>query len=532
MTTSRPSIHLLPFVIVLLGGFFLRIHLPDRFPAYIDEYRHIVRAQAIYTFQQNPIEYMHGKLLLYGWVGLFQPEGLGALVVSRLAIVLALLVSSATVVVIARLLFENHAAIPALVFYSAAPYSLFFERMVLADSVAAALGALAVWNCIRMVRQPTRGNAALLGLTLGLAPLAKLTAAPLIAMPLLAILLLDHRTVTRASLSSLWPRYNRPLRIAGTVFGLLWAMFGLLVLLSLLNGGRPLIADRQLLAMDNTVAARSLGDKMDVVWEAMALLFSRPFRGLAIALTLLALWKRPYQMFFALSWLGLLLMPNVILTNQFEGRYLLVAMPALAVVIGGGIGAAGEVMGRFVPRTSWQSIGATAAALGLSGIWLVTFAVPRDIDTVTDPAAAELPTHERYLYFTNPSTGWGIPELITLLEAQGERVDGVIPVVGVLASTDATSDYCGLVTLYLPEDVTWSCLVQSDFPNHIIPSDVNQWPHLAAALQRGSVVYVVSNVVPDNAPPDQAGAQWTLLAAPDRPHGGPKMALWEVRPVR
>ena len=58
-------------------------------PLYQDETYHLRRAEAVYRFADNPIAYAHGKLLLYYWIGAFDPAYTEAgLATARLSVAL------------------------------------------------------------------------------------------------------------------------------------------------------------------------------------------------------------------------------------------------------------------------------------------------------------------------------------------------------------------------------------------------------------------------------------------------------------
>src|SRR5690606_18968768 len=146
---STPRAYLVLVVALLLVQCALRIHKSAAFPVYIDVSRHIHRAQLVYTFENNPIEFSNGKLLVYYWLGLFSPQGHSAVIVGRYAIAIVSLITGAVTCSIARRLFGPLPALFALAFYALAPHVVFFERLALADPVASALATLSIWQLLR-----------------------------------------------------------------------------------------------------------------------------------------------------------------------------------------------------------------------------------------------------------------------------------------------------------------------------------------------------------------------------------------------
>ncbi|NLF74516.1 MAG: hypothetical protein GX573_02365 [Chloroflexi bacterium] len=74
------------------------------------------------------MEFSHGKLLLYYWLGLFSPSGQGAILFSRLAVAVFTLLTGAGIAAIAARLFGRKAALPAIILYALVPHTVFYER--------------------------------------------------------------------------------------------------------------------------------------------------------------------------------------------------------------------------------------------------------------------------------------------------------------------------------------------------------------------------------------------------------------------
>ncbi|WP_162910076.1 ArnT family glycosyltransferase [Aggregatilinea lenta] len=527
MSLRHTTRQLSPILGLLLTGFFLRTHLLTGFPAYIDEYRHIARAQIVFTTGQKPIEFSHGKLLLYYWLGLFQPQGTSALFVSRFALALTLLIAGAAVASIARQLFGQRAVIPALAVFTFAPYGLFYQRMALADSFAGALAALAIWLTLRLLRHPIRSTGVALGLMLALATLAKLTAAPIIALPLVAVALLGGTSAGRRDPAAAWARYRTALIAAGLAFAALWALVGATALADLLAGGRPLLLDQQLLTLDATTAAESLLDKLGQWVETLVLLLSTPGAILLPGLVLAGLWERTRPIAFVMAWMALLWGPCIVLADLFEGRYLMIGMSALAVLAGGGFAA----FTTSLERLRFGELLARALTAATLIAWIGIFALPRAWTLVVHPAEADVTAHDTYLYFSSPSNAWGIAEVFDYLSAQRQHTQDSVPVTALLVAENGVEEFCGLAALYVSDGMRWSCMSQVDFPDTAIPVRVSEWPTVMAALNSAPYIYVLTNALPDDQQPLDTQTDWELVLAPERPYGGPRMLLWRVSSV-
>ncbi len=511
---------------LLLAQFIVRVHNPGAMAGFIDEYRHISRAQAAYQFDQNPIEFSHGKLLLYYWLGLFDPSGGGALVTSRLAIALVSLITSAAIVAVTRTLFGKMAAIPALIFYVVVPHAVFYERLALADPLAGALAAVTVWQCIILVRRPTRRRGVAVGLLIGATTMAKLTTALILGLPVISVIVLGslrprRRTVAsiRAWSGAVGKRYRPALNAVRYINAFLWLTVGATAYLSYRAGAKPAIIDLSLLGL-KVDTPHTFGARFSTLYEIV-----KPFVSEGMALTLLALAvfmliRRPRSTLFVLIWLALLIAPSILIAWKVDARYLLIGQPALAVLFGSGVTTVGDELSRFIgPAAARYKVVPALPAVVLLGIWGALFAIPFDWNAMHDPAALEMPPITRYIFFAGPVNAWGTREAINYLEKHAEP--GPIPTVAVLHTIPQVPDLCDLFTLYLNSRFEWKCRVVSDSVPE--PMDARQWPELLTEDQ--PVIYVISDLLSPDSVPDSS---WQLMYSKQRPQGGKTVSLWRV----
>ncbi|NLX08979.1 MAG: hypothetical protein GXY36_04940 [Chloroflexi bacterium] len=526
--SSRAGLILVALLLLLQFG--LRARAITALPAFVDEHSHITRARVAYAFDYNPTLTSHGKLLLYYWIGLFDPRADGdvGLMLSRLSIALFSLLSGAAAAAIARDLFGRGAMLPALAFYVLLPFALFFDRMALADSFAGALAALAVWSSVRLARRPTVGRGAVAGVLLALASLAKLTTALLVALPLITVLLLDdgpRAESWRDAIRRLWRRYGGAWRAAALSFLEVWSVVLALALASVLAGNEPILLDRHL--VDEATSVASLADKLDDFGERLEYLISIPMTLILAGLVLLALGRRPRAIGVPLAWLLLLWGPLIVIAVVIQSRYLMVGSPALAVLFGGGVAVAGETL---AGRWRWATARTLTAllALGLLGGWALGFALPFAANAISDPAALRLPDRDYYDYYRNVFNTWGIRQSLDYLRAHGERNDGQIHAIGVVV-------HCSTLRLHMTPDFDWDCVDRWDFPSQRVQADPNRWPLVGEAAARWPVVYVISEYpqhLPLDAPPVGGPLRWSLEFTFARPHGGQMVAVWRVSAVQ
>lgn len=528
-------------VLLLIVQFALRTYHPLEQPAFVDESYHVRRGELVYQFDRNPVEFSNGKLLFYYWLGLFVPTGESALAVGRLSVALFSLITSAGIVAVARLLFGRGAPLPALALYVLAPYTVFFERMALADPFAGGLAALAIWQSIRLARaaKPSAWLGALVGLLVGMTTLAKLTMLPMIALPFIGGFMLGGlwpvivfsdrqlhssktarlRVTIRAWIAAVWLRYGRAWIAAFVTGGLMWALFLFGMVAYRLSGEQPKFFTYRL--VHDQPGVRNLWTNVkETVLSANDYLTVFVVAAVFL-LTALLVWRQPRTGGYVLIWLAALWLPVILLGNPIQTRYLMAGLPALAVLWGGGGTLLNDVVPRRIHPEWWFA--------GLMGLWTLFFALPFAWQAVDDPARLKLPKGDTYSYLSGPYAGWGTREALTFLIKHGDRLPmpvedqaepvEQIPAVGVL-------QHCGSISLHVTDDFVWSCIDAKNFPIGAIPADVREWGPLMQGVETWPFVYLVTEF--SGTVPDELAQKWDLVYASPRPLGGWTVAVWRV----
>ncbi len=210
-------------VLVLLLHFGLRAHNIAVQDIYIDEGFHTSRAARVWDFEEHPARFAHGKLLLYYWLGIFEAEPPNFLYTSRWSMALFSLITCATLYTLGRLLVDYRAGLLAITLYAIWPYTLFYERMAMADPLAAGFVTLLVWRSIVFARQPTPRQGLIVGGLIGLATLSKLTVGLAPVIPVVVALGLWRWTpAPHPQLYAWFKRYIPPLGLAAGVVILMW----------------------------------------------------------------------------------------------------------------------------------------------------------------------------------------------------------------------------------------------------------------------------------------------------------------------
>ncbi|NPV66301.1 MAG: hypothetical protein HPY64_04060 [Anaerolineae bacterium] len=205
--------------LLVLALWAARLIVLGAFPPFIDEGVHLHYAE-----EQRVISpFIHadeGRLLTTGLYALVQPERSGGLWLARVMTLLALLPGYAAIISSARLAAGRHGALFAGLLLLFSPYHHFFNRMAMADTLAASTVAIGLYFAFRLVRRAATGDAILSGLALFTALGFKVTALPYYGIPLAAVLTLGRGRHSRQA------RARWLLIALGTLLGLT-AAFGL-----------------------------------------------------------------------------------------------------------------------------------------------------------------------------------------------------------------------------------------------------------------------------------------------------------------
>jgi hypothetical protein len=533
-------------VLFLLGQFFLRVHNPLEQPAFVDESHHIQRGGIVYTFDRNPVELSHGKLLFYYWLGLFLPGGDSALATGRLAVAVFSLITSAVIAALARALFGERAILPALVFYALAPWTVFFERMALADSFAGGLAALTAWQCIRLARSPapTRRFGAWIGLLVAATMFGKMTTIFVSTLPFAAVLLSDIRPAgysradLRAWLFALWARFGLAWVAAAITVGVVWVIYLIGLLAYQLSGQTPMVFTGSL--VDGAPGAPGMFSNVRDTLIGARYLLSIPMTAGLIALTAMVVRQRAAATAFVLVWLAALWGPVIVWGNPVKTRYLMTGLPVLAVLFGGGIASIVFPWKPFPARNQprgWQPqpgpvrfqlaivppqlSAVSLAVLTVVLFWAFDFALPFAQTAATDPEDLDLMARDEYSYITSPYNGFAARDAVAFLAENGARFNGEIPAVGALK-------HCGSISLYITHQFAWSCYDERTAPEPAFVDDISHWANLATALDQWPLVYLITEYQPPSGLAESMGLDWRPMFTDTRPRSGWTVTVWRV----
>lgn len=508
-------------VALLLIAFAVRAHAALAMPIFNDESLHIGRAQIVWTFDSPATSFTAGKLLGYYWLGAFGFDRLDALHGGRLVFALAVLLGAAATYRVGRALFGHAVGLLALLFYAIAPYLVFYERMILADQLAAAFGMLAVWAGIRLARHPTRRAGLLSGLFVTLAVLAKLTAIPFALVSLAAIWTLGEREPATPTGS---PWRDRLVRIVPPRY---WPALGTAYAFNLLTGlpfilfpiFREVQQEPVLVVGTNLFVTsgfhRVLIDNIRALADMLAGFFGAPA---AIAGLIAVAWAfvtaRRRALYLALC----VLLPwsiILLLSPDPSNRYWLPGIPPLLVLVSAGLWRGADALARRVGR-----VPARAGLALLVGVWLMGIALPFVWHAWTDSLALRVPKHDRWEYYTNFSSGYGWTEAVdALLDLPRSTTSGRVPVVSTIVG-------CHALPLVLADDsaIDYRCPFfgwQGEHLDNVIAD-------LESFLATESVTYFLAEPDAPFVDLERIPLQLERLARFERPFGGVAVEIYRV----
>jgi len=379
-----------------------RLAALDAFPPFVDEGVHLRFAEEQRTI--SPLIYAGEGRLLTTWLyALIQPDRAGGFWLARAVTLLALLPGFAAVIGSARLAAGERGALFAGLLLLFSPYHHFFDRMAMADALAASTVAVGLYFASRLARRAAAGDAALSGLALFAALGFKVTALPYYGIPLAAALTLGRGRLTgRARVRWLLAAY-------GTLLGLT-AAFGL--------GLRALGYDYfGLLGHHNPDPLAGLLPKLAANLRLMtgtAVAFLGPVMVVFCGLGLVYLLVRR-EFFLPLC----LVAPAILIALSTRQSTRFYEAPVTILLLIGAVSLAGLIRGRS--RSMAMVIAAGIIAWGLI-VWL-----PFAITAARMPDRLPLPPATYGEYVGGDGSGFGLAETRWALLARGAtRVIGVL----------------------------------------------------------------------------------------------------------
>lgn len=450
MASSNRAAHrfvkLLPDLLLVAAAFLLRIHNLTTLPVFVDEVFHIEWAQAVWTGHPFGGE-ADGRLLNIWLISLIYPFN-ATLWASRFTVALGGTVSVAAALALGRKLFSVRAGRAAAVLVMALPYTFFFDRLALADPLAAHSGLLVVWLC--SLNKPWRDPkfAVLAGMALTAASLSKIPMLVYFALPALGWWFSGEK-----------PRRYPPLLAA---YGTAFALTGGVLLVgpdaygvtgsahtNLADGGQAAalvvqVVDNVLSAIPDS--ARMLADY--VGW---------PVVGLVVGGILHAVISKPKTGWLLAAGALLPIVLHWLVVSRYFPRFFLPGF-AVGVVLAAGLLDAGVawLAARF------ERLPDNLTLYGVTLLLLLPVALPFIPTAYTQPADLPLPTEDRRDYIEGAPSGFGFDVAAGYLRQQAAATDGRLLVICEAQST------CDTLEVYLIDAVIIEFYVESDAPDNLL----------------------------------------------------------------
>ncbi len=481
------------FALLLLILWFSRVPALEALPLHNDEGLHLTRAVEVWNL--HPFwEIRDGKIINQWAIALFYPQN-DPVFAGRIATIFVSLIGFAAGYALIRRIFGSNAALMAGVLWIASPYLFFFERLALSDAEAGALVVLALWASWTLAERGTIRRAVLTGLALALATLFKFTAAPFALTVALVVLLRARYSLQR--------RIGL-LVIVGVVVGL---CFVIPVSYLMLRGGDVFsIALAWVSGGSAATGANGIGANLAML-ASQLVGFSLPIwsllliGGLALLLIL-----RPRKSGLLLLAIGLPLASIIVLGHEVLPRHYVVALPALLILGGAGLGLAiDRWLNVQTQRRSALALASAALAFGF---------VPFALHAYTAPEQLRVPDAIWTQYFSEHSSGYGLREAVQALPQTITPSDTPI-----IASM--TGDSCRRANFYAVNKLRLQCV-----------SEAPGLPEIEAALKANPEIYVLVDFATGAHFPQDAealGAQAEQVAVYPRPGAdGQPVTLWRL----
>ncbi|MBI1882396.1 MAG: glycosyltransferase family 39 protein [Chloroflexi bacterium] len=303
--------------------------------------------------------------------------------------------------------------------YSLSPFTLFHDRIALADSLLTVLGIYTLIFSIKTVRSRQYKPAIVLGVLMGLATLTKLYGVVFIALPILTWLVLEKGS----QLQRLW-------RVGGLAYltALIVVSPQFLVAGALIDYMRgKTVKPWQPISM---AELWQMNVNLSFTWLSAyltPLILVLAFLGLLLAIRR----KNPVELLVALvTVLGVLFF--VLVSQRWYPRYLLIIVPGFYLLAASAIVNVSDGAASWVKRTKpadvllvkWAGLAVPTLLFVIAAIQPLLF----DYRMVTDLRTAPLVEVDRWQFVEGWPAGYGLPETAHYLKQKAEQEGGIIVV--------------------------------------------------------------------------------------------------------
>jgi len=475
---------------VVLAGLYLasRLFALTALPMFLDERIYLRWAYWITQGRRLQVPFVAGKGLSVWVLAAVTPHTANPLLAGRLlTVAVGILTLVAVHRLAARLTGDVRVADLAAVFYIACPFTLFHDRMVLADPYLSAFTAWTLLLSLRLSNTPRLRDGIALGAAMALGIAAKVTGLPLLAVPLLVLGVMG---ATRRT-------WLKPLALAYVV-ALALSAYPVWRFFSRPSGELSKLAGGDDSPVAATVSA-NLGLATSWLWNywttGLVLLAAA---GVVVALRKNAL-RRSGVLLILVALGPIALFASV--SRVWFPRYVLFTTVPLVILAALGFRAGLDALQRRVPVSPSTSAMRTAVLLAI----VLAPALRFDGALWSDPSRAPLPDVDRFQYVTGWPSGYGSRDSLEFLRARrAERPEGLTLL------TPGPSITASAVRLLWAADPAME--VRAVDPSAAIPADPARPVYVLVSVAEGvhlppdwtnDVTREFASFKPDGAPADE-----------------------------
>lgn len=530
----RVFVGLMPYVALLLGFIFLRVHnIEGRIPYFVDELRHIARARIVYDFTDLQISTAPGKFLLYYWLGLFgipynEPGWLG-----RTPVALFSMIGASGMVALARLLFSQRVALWSMVIILMFPFMAFYERLALSDPMAASITAVVAWRSVIFARQPTSRNAILLGIGINLMLMAKILAGPMLILPFLALVFyhkdrpqhFERHTVQQVK--TLILKNWKPIVIVLLIVAIAWIIImGIYFTRSVVTpDDTDSIVDgylygglrRSVTLYERPDALKQWRENGERFLDVLYYLW-HPAVVIGFLFSLPLVWTRfPRATAYLLLPTLLFWLVVFIVAGELSTRYVVLPGHLIVILLAAGL----TTLTDYLPSRV-----RTYAPAAIVGLWIGLITLPFYMTLIDKPHNLPLPERDRYEYFAN-QTGYGLRDGLLTVAQMPPISDGYdVPVVYGMVRN------CAFLPIHVPADIPLriECADYSNWTRRDLPVRERRYGDLEARVASYDEIYMLMENF-ETQPIiyfKYLDAHVTYIKTFPRPHDGVPVSLYRV----
>jgi hypothetical protein len=406
--------------IILAGLFFAyfasRLYGLTLLPLFLDEGTCIQRAMDVWKGEfLKPLIY--GKLLQVWLLAFVVPWATDLLWASRFITVLSGSVTMWACYAIGRRLYDRRAGLFSAGLYIASPFTLFYDRLALADGLLSTFAALTLLASIALMQTPRRAYAWVLGISMALGILVKIPGVLILMIPILV-----HIFFPRTGKTPLWKHFS-------IAYGIVLVLCMVPASLFLKTTGE--FQAKAFILSNPQEFLIHVQQNSQLVYEWLSFYWTKPVVILGMLGFIIALIERRHEsiILFLLSLLPIAI--YIVISRWWFPRYILFATIPFLVLSGWSLLKIINVLEtRVASRLGKLQVPRVRIIGGiLLFVIVISPAWPVNYRLWTNPALTPLPKIERFQYIESWPSGYGVAEAAGYFYHEAsEHPEGIIVV--------------------------------------------------------------------------------------------------------